>query len=426
MLIIITGILPVVLYWIFIGKAPSVSADQARIMLNNPQNNALLLDIRTPDQYAFGHLDGALNWPYEDIKKIMSHDQILPIFRDNTALLICNSGLSSALAAGKLQKLNMKVYSVQGGIEEWISATGISCLSAFCKIKNAAGVMQAFPNREMSLFEQWMASITAFGIKPVYMLLSLILIIVLWRFKEPDLMAMRWAMISFLVGEGFCAVNYLFFHENAILVEYIHISGMVMTFGFTTYAFLAGFDKRVLKITDPDKKCAFIDICGQCIKYKDVPCQLRSVSLVVLPIVIILAFIPLLVNLHSEFYNVSILRTQYTYSHPVIFQIFETRYAPAVAIFCFFIAFFIALRSRETFPQFMKVFFSVGMGFLGFSLLRLFLFSLYRDNLWWYVMGEEITELLFLITVCTLLLLFRHSLLDGKSARTILKNEKNN
>ncbi len=55
--------------------------------------------------------------------------------------------------------------------------------------------------REISKFAQWLVVITAFGVKPAYMLLALVWIVWLWRRQATDLVALRWGLIFFLGGE---------------------------------------------------------------------------------------------------------------------------------------------------------------------------------------------------------------------------------
>jgi hypothetical protein len=63
-----------------------------------------------------------------------------------------------------------------------------------------------------SVFEQWVVIVTGFGVKPVYTVLSLIVIVRLWRQGAPDLVALRRGLIAFWLGENACAIDYLVFH----------------------------------------------------------------------------------------------------------------------------------------------------------------------------------------------------------------------
>jgi len=84
-----------------------------------------------------------------------------------------------------------------------------------------------------SAIEQHAAVLTAFVVKPIYMLTSFLISILLWKRSELVLKSLKWAMIFFFIGESFCAANYLFAeNHDAHLLEYLHGLGMVLSFGF--------------------------------------------------------------------------------------------------------------------------------------------------------------------------------------------------
>jgi len=81
-------------------------------------NNAVLVDVRTNDEYNSGYIENSLNIDYlsndfsENVEKL---DKNIPI------VLYCRSGKRSTLSANKLSKLGFKeIYNLQGGILEWI------------------------------------------------------------------------------------------------------------------------------------------------------------------------------------------------------------------------------------------------------------------------------------------------------------------
>lgn len=76
-----------------------------------------LLDVRTPQEYAEGHIDGALNIDVQsdDFQKMAEKD----LSRDSTILVYCRSGRRSMDAAKILTKLGYKVVNLKGGIIEW-------------------------------------------------------------------------------------------------------------------------------------------------------------------------------------------------------------------------------------------------------------------------------------------------------------------
>ena len=95
---------------------------------------------------------------------------------------------------------------------------------------------------------------------------------------------------------------------------------------------------------------------------------------------------------------------------PEIYQIFEFRYLPVVALLLLTTSAAL-LKSRIVEPLlWSKVFFAGGLGALGFSFFRLFLLLVYRNNLTWFAAWEEITELLFILACGLVLWVFRHGL----------------
>lgn len=76
-----------------------------------------LLDVRTPQEYADGHIDGAININVqsEDFTKIAENE--LP--KDLTVLVYCRSGRRSMVAAEMLTKLGYKIVNLKEGITEW-------------------------------------------------------------------------------------------------------------------------------------------------------------------------------------------------------------------------------------------------------------------------------------------------------------------
>lgn len=427
-IITVAGLIPVILYWFTIGRAPSLDVSAAKSLLSTAQSDTMLVDIRPPDEFWSRHLETAVNWPYNTISAVKNTDQIPPQLRDKTLLLICDSGILSAFAARKIAGMTSSpVYSVTGGLRRWIKPDQDLCSLALFKFITSRSESGELPLRSMFVFLQWAVVITAFGIKPLYMLVSLIYAIVLRREKSADMVALRWAFISFFLGEGFCAVNYLFFQEDGYLVEYLHAFGMALAFGFTTYALMVGFDKRIVKYRDQTKRCAALEFCGECYKCRPVNCNMKEVFLFIIPLMMAFCFMPLVSVPHSESYNVNILGSPYNYSHPVAFQIYEIYYAPAAAPALFMPAFFILLKTPAAISDTAEILFSAGMGFLGFSMLRFVIFTAHRDSLWWASNWEEFTETLFMIGAGWFLWKFRRWLFrrnepvkdepDGVSAR---------
>ena len=80
--------------------------------------DALILDVREPEEYAHGHVPGAINVPQADLASDMDE---LP--RDCPILVICRSGSRSLRAAQYLKQTGFeRVASVKGGTKAWSAA----------------------------------------------------------------------------------------------------------------------------------------------------------------------------------------------------------------------------------------------------------------------------------------------------------------
>ena len=82
----------------------------------------ILLDVREPDEYAAGHIPGAINIPRGMLEFRMSAAPELTA-RDLQIMLYCKSGGRAALAAATLPDMGyLKVESLAGGFDSWAAA----------------------------------------------------------------------------------------------------------------------------------------------------------------------------------------------------------------------------------------------------------------------------------------------------------------
>lgn len=84
-------------------------------MNNLIQKGAKIVDVRSPQEYKEGHIEGAISLPEYNIKKDAKH--ILPNLEEEI-LLYCSTGHRSKKAQKELSKMGYKnVYNLVGGIE---------------------------------------------------------------------------------------------------------------------------------------------------------------------------------------------------------------------------------------------------------------------------------------------------------------------
>jgi rhodanese-related sulfurtransferase len=88
--------------------------------LLNEKAGLLLLDVRTPEEYVDGHIQGARNYNYYSPEFSVSMDRL---DRDQPCLLYCATGKRSSKAREIMQKLGFQtVYQLDGGLRSWIKA----------------------------------------------------------------------------------------------------------------------------------------------------------------------------------------------------------------------------------------------------------------------------------------------------------------
>ena len=101
------------------GGAPNnyrqISMNEAVKMMKN-EKNYIILDVRRPDEYAEGHIPGAINVPNEEIATAEISE-----FPDKSQMILvyCRSGRRSKEASEKLVKLGYTNIVEFGGIQEY-------------------------------------------------------------------------------------------------------------------------------------------------------------------------------------------------------------------------------------------------------------------------------------------------------------------
>lgn len=99
------------------GNDNIVSVSSSDFATKVKADSAQLVDVRTPQEYADGHIDGALNIDIQsnDFQRMVEKE----LSKDSTILVYCRSGRRSMDAAVILTKLGYKVVNLKGGIIEW-------------------------------------------------------------------------------------------------------------------------------------------------------------------------------------------------------------------------------------------------------------------------------------------------------------------
>ncbi|MEJ0032643.1 MAG: rhodanese-like domain-containing protein [Bacteroidota bacterium] len=96
------------------GEAPEIQPDQFKSRI---EQGAALIDVRSPEEYANGHIAGSQNIDIKDpefLTKIQSFDKIKPY------AVYCASGVRSGKAAGIMRENGFtNVFTLSGGLKAW-------------------------------------------------------------------------------------------------------------------------------------------------------------------------------------------------------------------------------------------------------------------------------------------------------------------
>lgn len=100
------------------GGVPNISATEAVMLLS--RNKPLVLDVRKPEEFAEGHIQGAINMPMETIKDRIGEIQK---YKEKPVVVNCQRGMRSKAACSILKaQAFTQLHNLEGGLDAWASA----------------------------------------------------------------------------------------------------------------------------------------------------------------------------------------------------------------------------------------------------------------------------------------------------------------
>ena len=100
------------LIFVLIQRVGKVSGSEARRLV---ENGALLLDVRTSQEFAAGHIPNAVNIPVQELDRRMG--ELGP--KDRPVVIYCRSGRRSSHAATMLKKAGYTAVHDLGAMTRW-------------------------------------------------------------------------------------------------------------------------------------------------------------------------------------------------------------------------------------------------------------------------------------------------------------------
>lgn len=100
-------------------KRGATRLSPARVTHLMNHSKGIVIDIRTPEAFATGHVTGAISLPLSDLKtKIKKIEK----FKSQPIVIICATGADSPAAASLLAEQGFQTYMLNGGIRAWRDA----------------------------------------------------------------------------------------------------------------------------------------------------------------------------------------------------------------------------------------------------------------------------------------------------------------
>ena len=94
-----------------------ISMNRLEMYLDRKRSGELeftLLDVRSPEEFQDGHLEGAISIPLEELE-----DHVWRLTRDDPILVYCGHGSKSLMAARMLDRMGFLVMAATGGLASY-------------------------------------------------------------------------------------------------------------------------------------------------------------------------------------------------------------------------------------------------------------------------------------------------------------------
>jgi phage shock protein E len=102
---------------------------QAENYSYNGTNSKVVIDVRTAEEFASGHVQGAINIPYDQIAENIK--SIPGLKKEDSILLYCRSGHRAGIAKQTLENIGFTKVQNGGGIDYLVQKLKV-CKGASC------------------------------------------------------------------------------------------------------------------------------------------------------------------------------------------------------------------------------------------------------------------------------------------------------
>lgn len=101
-------------------KAQGVTSVEPQAAVGLINNDAVVIDLRSPEAFSRGHIVNAKNIPNDQLD---AHQDKIDKWKSKPILAVCDAGIMSSRVVDRLRKAGIEsVYSLKGGITAWTQA----------------------------------------------------------------------------------------------------------------------------------------------------------------------------------------------------------------------------------------------------------------------------------------------------------------
>lgn len=109
----------------FAAGTKNIKADALYELLHDGDaaNDPMIIDVRKPEDFALGHIPGAVNIP---VAKLFTAETLATLPKDKQIVLNCYTGQTSSQAVSALNMMGFKAFNLAFGMPAWNIVEGVS------------------------------------------------------------------------------------------------------------------------------------------------------------------------------------------------------------------------------------------------------------------------------------------------------------
>ncbi len=101
------------------AESPQISVQELKKLIDAHDTSLLLVDVRSPEEYQYSHIQGAILVPLTDIEKGTGINKIKSLLPGHKLITYCSVGIRSNRALDNLRHASIQGTNLTGGITEW-------------------------------------------------------------------------------------------------------------------------------------------------------------------------------------------------------------------------------------------------------------------------------------------------------------------